>query len=659
MVFFKELANLYEKLSETSKRLEKTFWLADFLKKLNIGDLKKVVLFVQGRIFPRWNSQEMGISSNLIVKLLSKVSNLNEKDIEKSWSQLGDLGLVAEKIVVKKQQVTLFSKNLQVSEVFDILKKMPSITGTNSTDLKLNHLLKLILNCSPLEAKYLVRTVIGDLRVGIGEGILLDAINLAFLPKVIANSLNDTGSFIKCPSCEEIIPVSNSNCPKCNFSLNNVKQMPSLTNKQIVELKDLDEFYSKLSELKNNVFIKTEKTKEISLEIKNILEDALNVLNDFSELSVLAKNFSLRELYTVELKPLRPAKVMLYLKAEDLKDALNTLKPPVALEYKYDGFRVHIHKDKDTIKLFTRRFEDVTKQFPDVVKAAKQLINAKSYIIDCEVVGYDPETKNYLPFQRISQRIKRKYDINDVSRKFPVEVNAFDILYLNGRTLLKEKFSFRREKLVEIIKGKDKVLVPAKQKIVANFEEAEAFYMESLRKGNEGVMVKALDAIYKPGKRVGYGLKVKPIMETLDLVIVGAEYGEGKRAGLLTSFVLACRDELRNLLEIGKVSSGFVELETENKETYEEMTKKLKELIISESGLQVKVKPEIVIEVAYEEIQKSPTYSSGYALRFPRLVRVRYDKDVNEISSINYIEKLYQQQRGRNNNTLKKLTKGN
>lgn len=648
MTSFKELVTLYDKLLETSKRLEKTFWLSDFLKKLELEELKKVVLLVQGRVFPRWNSQEIGVSSNLIVKLLAKASTFKEKEIEKLWSQLGDLGLVAEKIIVKKQQVTLFTKQLTITEVFNVLVKIPTITGTNSTDLKLNYLLNLLLNCSPQEAKYLVRTIIGDLRLGVGESILLDAINQAFLPKVIANSLDDTGCFLECPSCHEIIPVSSPNCPKCNFSLSSLKTVPPITNKQIITIEDLNDFYTKLSDLKSNVFIKTSKTKEISSEIKMILEDALNILNDFSELSVLAKTSSLKELYAVELKPLRPAKVMLYLKAKDLKNALEQLKPPVALEYKYDGFRVHIHKKDNIIRLFTRRFEDVTKQFPDVVKAARELIQADSYIIDCEVVGYDVKTKKYLPFQKISQRIKRKYNIHEMSKDFPVEVNAFDILYLNGKTLIKEKFSVRREKLVEVIKAKDKVLGPAKQKIVNNYEEAQAFYQESLDKGNEGVMVKSLDAIYKPGKRVGYGLKVKPVMETLDLVIVGAEYGEGKRAGLLTSFILACRDELGNLLEIGKVSSGFAELNSENKETYEEMTKKLKELIISESGLQVRVKPEIVIEVAYEEIQKSPTYSSGYALRFPRLVRVRYDKDVSEISSIDYIEQLYLQQRGRN-----------
>ena len=653
MTLFSKLTELYEKLVSTSKRIEKTYILSEFLKTLGNDDLKKVVLLVQGRVFPRWNSEEIGVSSNLIVKLLSKVSSLNEKDIEKKWSQLGDLGLVAEQIVSKKHQRTLFSKKLSISEVFSVLQKIPTFTGANSVDLKLNHLLKLLLNCSPLEAKYLIRTVIGDLRIGIGEGVLLDAIYYAFLPKVIANSINDNGTFMKCPSCKKIIPVTNSDCPNCHFPINSLKDVPSFESESLIEIKNLNEFYSRLPDLRNGVFIKTKLVKEISSEIKSILEDALNILNDFSELVVISKDSSLKELSDVELQPLRPAKVMLYLKAKDLKEALNTLKPPVALEYKYDGFRVHIHKKDDEIKLFTRRFEDVTKQFPDVVECVKRLVHAESFILDSEVVGYDVNTKKYLPFQRISQRIKRKYSIHEMSKKFPVEVNVFDILYLNGKTLLKEKFSYRREKLAEIITPEEKVLVLAKQKIVNDYKEAEQFYQESLEQGNEGVMVKALDAIYKPGKRVGYGLKVKPIMETLDLVIVGAEYGEGKRAGLLTSFVLACRDDAGNLLEIGKVSSGFTELANESKETYEEMTKKLKELIISESGLQVRVKPQVVIEVAYEEIQKSPTYSSGYALRFPRLVRVRYDKDVDEITSLEYIKQLYEQQRGRSNKNVR------
>ena len=300
-----------------------------------------------------------------------------------------------------------------------------------------------------------------------------------------------------------------------------------------------------------------------------------------------------------------------------------------------------IHKKDNEIKIFTRRLDDVTKQFPEVVDYVAKHVKGNNFILDSEAVGFDPKTGKYLPFQSISQRIKRKYDIEQMSKKFPVELNVFDVVSFEGRNLLKEPFRKRREILEKNIRPAEKKIVLAKQLVTDDVKKAQKFYDESLKMGEEGVMAKNLDGIYKPGSRVGYGVKVKPVMETLDLVIVGAEWGSGKRSGWLSSFSLACRDaDTGEFLEIGKVGTGIKELEGIGV-TFEQLTELIKPLVTEEKGRIVKIKPKIVVEIKYGEIQKSPTYGSGFALRFPRLMKLRDDKGADEASELEYVEELY------------------
>jgi DNA ligase-1 len=281
-----------------------------------------------------------------------------------------------------------------------------------------------------------------------------------------------------------------------------------------------------------------------------------------------------------------------------------------------------------------------------VQKIAKQ-VRGENFIIDAEVVGIDQKTKKYLPFQSISQRIKRKYDIQEIAEKFPVEINVFDVLFCEGKSLLKIPFIERRNILKRIITEIPHELKMAEQLITEDNAAAEKFYKSSLDAGNEGIMVKNLQGIYKPGSRVGFGVKVKPTMDTLEVVIVGAEWGEGKRGQWLASFVVAVRDpETNSFLEIGRVGTGIKE-KVEEGVSFEQLTQLLQPLIIEEKGREVAVKPEIVIEVDYEEIQKSPTYSSGFALRFPRLVKLRTDRSAEDINTVEDVAMLAGSQRGR------------
>ena len=211
---------------------------------------------------------------------------------------------------------------------------------------------------------------------------------------------------------------------------------------------------------------------------------------------------------------------MLPVKVTEISEAFRICGVPCAIEHKYDGFRVVITKEGNEVKLFTRRLENVTKQFPDVVETVKKHVKAKDFILDSEVVGYDPKTKRYKPFESISQRIKRKYDIDKLIKKLPVEINAFDILYLNGKSLVNEPFKKRRELLEKIIKPEHYKIKPSVQLVTDSEVKAMQFYKEALKMGEEGIMIKNLNATYQPGRRVGHIVKMKPVSNDLDLVII-------------------------------------------------------------------------------------------------------------------------------------------
>ena len=281
--------------------------------------------------------------------------------------------------------------------------------------------------------------------------------------------------------------------------------------------------------------------------------------------------------------------------------------------------------------------DDVTRQFPDMVAMIKEGVKCKQCIIEGEALAI--KSGRPQPFQMLSRRIQRKHDIEKMVKEIPVQVNLFDLLYFDGESYINEPFSRRWNDLKKII-SESKSFKIAEHLETKNFAEADKFYKKSLAAGQEGVIVKNMDAPYQPGKRVGYWIKIKEILDPLDLVVVGAEWGEGRKAKWFSSVILAARDKGK-LVSTGRMASGFTE------EQLAELTKTLKPLIISEEGKVVAVKPQVVLEIGYEEIQKSPKYESGYALRFPRLLNFRSDKSPEDCTTLKEIEKIYNLQRGR------------
>lgn len=598
---YSTLVQTYEKLESTTKRLEKTKIISDLLKNTPENLLPQVIYLLQGRVFPKWDERKIGMSSKSVIKAISSSTGVSPEKIEQEFAKKGDLGIVVQDLIQYKKQLTLFQRKLTVEKVFENIQKLSELEGQGTVSKKIQLVTELLTSASNEESKFIARTIIEDLRVGVQDGIIRDAIVWTYYPRI--KGINDFEVHGK------------------TKKINSTNELKNLKGVEIIETDD-----EKLARETYNKF-----TSEI--------EDYYNLTNDFGEVALSVKNNKLKDLKMQIGKPVNP---MLAIKVNNAEEAFEAVGSPAQVEYKLDGFRLQIHKKGKEIKLFTRRLENVTNQFKEIVPIIETNIKSDNYILDAELVGYDPKTNKYLPFQNISQRIKRKYHIEKTAESIPVEINVFDIIAKDGKPLTDLTQEERRKILEEIVKQEKHKITLTKKLITKNKKELEEFYKESLEKGNEGVMVKSINSKYISGRRVGGWVKLKPTKETLDLVVTGAEWGEGKRANVLSSFTLSCRDK-NKFLEIGKVGTGIKEKEDEL--SFSELTKILKPKIISEKGKQVKIKPYLVLEIAYEEMQKSPNYNSGFALRFPRVIRIRQDKSVKDVETLKRVKYYYSEQR--------------
>lgn len=614
---YSELSKVYSALSQTTKRLEKTAIIAEFLKIIPDDELERIMLLLRGRVFPAWDKQTLGVSSKLVVKAIAMTVGDSEANVINSWKKIGDLGEVAVNLLKKKKQATLFARTLTTKEVFEDLQKLPKIEGHGSVDKKLKIISSLLSAAEGDEVIFLIRTVLEDMRVGVADGTLRDAI-------VAAN-------FLLC---------INEYLTNFNYDATGWTAEVSKENEDAAFELGLD--------FSNSEDCLPSKGSRIKSALEDHVQSAYDRCNDFVQVARAAKK-GISELKNIKLTLGKPIRVMLAQREADIKSALDRVGRPAILEYKYDGFRMQISKDGDKITIFTRRLEPVTTQFPDVVEAVRKYVKAESCLLDSEAVGFDAETGKFTPFQHISQRIRRKYDIEELAKKLPIELNVFDILYLDGEELIDVPLKKRRELLRKSIPED----IPKSIKLstlleTSDDQEGEKFYKESLAAGNEGIMVKNLEGVYKPGARVGHMVKVKPTLDTMDLVITAAEWGEGKRSGWFTSFTIACYDPADDqFLEIGKVGTGFKELDSEDPDavTFSKLTELLKPLITEEDGKEVFVKPEVILEIKFEEVQKSPSYSGGFALRFPRVERLRTDRSIEDMTTIDEVEVAFRQQR--------------
>ncbi|ADI73787.1 DNA ligase I, ATP-dependent Dnl1 [Methanohalobium evestigatum Z-7303] len=566
MTSFKQFADACKNIEKITSSLEMTDQVADLLAKVDTDELPVVTHFIMGQIFPSWSSQELGIGESLLYTALSKASGLSVDDIENIIRDTGDIGETAVRALSKlsRNQVTFSSfveeptPQITILEVSDRLKRIANVSGKGSQNQKVKNLQYLFNASSPEEARYLSRLAVEELRIGVGEGIVRDAISKAFN-----------------------VPVEK-------------------------------------------------------------LERSFMLTNDLGAVAVAAQQGGEEEVSKLDIQVNRPVRMMLAQVTPSIETAFNEMGT-AAIEWKFDGARVQIHKDKEEVNIFSRKLENVTNSLPDIVESVKNQLNADTAIIDGEAVAIDEDGRPRA-FQDILRRFRRKYDVLSTSKEIPIILNMFDLMYLDGESYIDLPLKYRREILGNIVENTKSIKVD-KQILTSDVEEANRVYNNALSAGHEGIMIKNPESPYSPGKRGKNWLKKKPIMETLDLVVIGGEWGYGRRANLIGSYAIACYDRDRGqYLPIGKVATGITD------EKLEELTSLFSDLIVSEKGRKIEFKPEIVFEIGFEEIQKSNNYESGYALRFPRLVNVRDDKSPEESDTIERIEDIYLKQRSRNHN---------
>ncbi len=358
--------------------------------------------------------------------------------------------------------------------------------------------------------------------------------------------------------------------------------------------------------------------------------------SDLGETAKVAMLEGEEGLKKISIRPMRPVRPMLAQNVASIQEALDAMGGKADFETKYDGARLQIHKLGNEIKLYSRRLENLTGALPEIIKYVSQSVKADSAILDSECIATDPKTGRPVPFQNILTRLRRIYKVEETQKLFPLYLRPFDILYVDGESTIDLPFMERRRLLEQNVVPLDETCKPATAVITDKVEAAQELFKESLKSGNEGLMAKDLNATYTPGMRGRKMVKIKEVLDTLDLAIVSSEWGHGRKAGWLTSFEVAAYDEdTDQYVVLGKVASGFSD------EQLQEMTERLKPLITAEHGRIVDVKPDVIVEVKFQEIQKSPIYSSGYALRFPRLVRVRDDLSPEEVNSYARVQNIY------------------
>jgi DNA ligase-1 len=541
-MLFLEFSKICEKLEGISGRLEMIALISTILPTLSQEELPVFVRFVMGRIFPDWNSRKLGIGPNILYEAIRSVTHVSKAGVIERLNITGDIGKTVEELLAVKTQMSLSHHELELLDVYNILVSISAREGDTSQREKMRAVMLLLGDARPLEGRYLARIILEELRIGVGEGSVREAIAKAFL-------------------------VDSA-----------------------------------------------------------LVEHAIQALNDTGEVARLAKigPDALRE---VQITPFHPVRMMLAQQGS-IADMIME-HGQIAAEYKYDGTRFQFHKKGNWARMYSRRLEDVTGALPDVIQ---QLLSATEHdvIIDGEVIAI--KDGKPMPFQSVLRRFRRRHDVAEATEAIELVPNVFDILWLDGETLIDLPLTERRKKLESVIK-----MYIAPQVVSEDAAAIEKIYTDALAAGHEGIMVKVPASPYSPGQRGKNWIKIKPEVDTLDLAVIGAEWGEGKRAHAFGSFLVACQAEGK-LIPLSRVATGFSD------EQLAEVYGLLKDTVIAKNGKEVTFEPSLVFEVGYAELQASTNYEGGFALRFPRFIRIRDDKDITDIETLDSIRDRYKRQ---------------
>ncbi len=539
---FLDFAETCEQLEKTAGRLDMIAIISRVLPDLSDEELPVFVRFVMGRIFSDWSSRKLGIGPNLLYEAVGYVAGAKKEQVIEKINATGDVGRAVEELLGLKSQTTFFHEDLELVQVYNELIAIADTEGKKSQREKGLAVRRLLANARPLEGRYLARIMLEELRIGVGEGSVREAVAKAF-------------------------GVDSS-----------------------------------------------------------LVEHAQQALNDMGEVARLAKTGP-DTLKDVKITLFHPVRMMLAQQGS-IADMIGE-HGEIGAEFKYDGSRFQFHKKGNWARLYSRRLEDVTGALPDVIQ---QLMSATDHdvILDGEVIAI--KGGKPMPFQSVLRRFRRRHDVAEAQEAIEMVPNVFDILYLDGETLIDLPFSERRKKLESAVK---QFIAP--QTVSSDQAVIEKTYNNALAAGHEGIMIKVPSSPYSPGQRGKNWIKIKPEVDTLDLAVIGAEWGEGKRAHVFGSFLVACQDQGK-LVPLSRVATGFSD------EQLAEVYELLKDTVTKKAGKEVSFEPTLVFEVGYAELQASVNYDAGFALRFPRFIRLRDDKDIGDIETIESIRARYQRQ---------------
>ncbi len=583
---FSVLADTFERMEKTKKRLALTDFLVDLFKNTPNELVAKVVYLIQGKLRPDFDGIEIGVAEKLVIRAVYRSTAIEIKKIEEAYRRDGDLGHAVSKLIEQKTQTTLFdetskAENQTVELVYDSLYKISELEGSgkNVLDKKMNYVASLLNNVSPISAKFIIKILIGTMRLGVADNTILDALAIAY---------------------------TNSKSNREN------------------------------------------------------LEDAYNVSSDLGKVAEVAAIAGLKGINEFKIELFKPIRPMLADRVKSEKEALEKFGKKFAAEYKLDGERVQIHLENEHVDLFSRKLENIQRFYPDIVENISKSLKVKNAILEAEAVAINENTGEFLPFQELMQR-RRKYNVDKAVLQYPITVNFFDILYVDGKSCLDLSYSDRRKKLEEIIK-EDNFIKIIPQMLVTNEIEIEDFLENSINFGCEGLMLKDLEAKYRAGARGSNWLKLKreyrnELGDSLDLVVIGAYFGKGRRTGKYGTLLLATyNNEDDTFPSICKVGTGFTDenLDQLFQILSSKVTLKKNPRIISEMEADVWFEPELVIEIVASEITLSPIHKtaldvirkgSGMALRFPKFTgKIRMEKSPENASTGDEVISLFKGQ---------------
>ena len=581
---FSIISDALQKMEETSKRLELTDILVKLIQEIPEDVISKAIYLIQGKLRPNFEGVELGIAEKLVMRAMSKSSGIPLKNIEQDYNKGGDLGQTAENILREKIQTTFTSETITLEKVYETLFKIAKLEGKGSQEMKMRYVSSMLNDATPQEAKFILKILLGTLRLGIAENTVMDALAIAFTGKK---------------------------------------------------------------------------------ENREVIENAYNVSSDLGKVAEVLSVDGIEQIKRFQIKLFSPIRPMLADRIKSEEDTVKKFQEEFAAEFKLDGERAQIHKQKDRIMIFSRSLENITSYYPDIVEKISERIVAENVILEAEVVAMNSNSGDFLPFQELMHR-RRKYEIDEAVTKYPITVNFFDILFSDEKNCMDMKYLERRKLLEKIIKQDNFArLIP--MSVIESEEQILEVLENSINSGCEGLMLKHLDSTYRAGIRGSNWLKLKreyqnELGDSLDLVVVGAFFGKGRRTGKYGTLLLATyNDEEDTFPSICKVGTGFTDESLD--QLYQilspKVTLKKNPRIVSEMEADVWFEPELVIEIVASEITQSPIHktaldkikeNAGLALRFPKFTgKIRTEKNSEDASTDEEVIALFKVQKKTSN----------